>query len=85
MLLQYEKLVNHVTGGNPPSERAVRAHDCCVLSAAVFLSGNVSASARCAASGESATFRIEFLPPNGLSTVSLASGSGSYGVPPSLA
>ena len=28
--------------------------------------------------GESATFRIEFLPPNGLGTVSLASGSGIH-------
>src|ERR1035437_4125006 len=41
-------------------------------------SGSVSASARWAASGELATWRTEFLPPNGLGTVSLASGSGIH-------
>ena len=41
-----------------------------------FFNGKFSASSRWAASGELATFKIEFLPPNGLGTVSLASGSG---------
>src|ERR1035437_8274642 len=44
----------------------------------VFFNGKFSASARWAASGELATFRTEFLPPNGLGTVSLASGSGIH-------
>ena len=43
-----------------------------------FFNGKFSASARWAASGEPATFKIEFLPPNGLGTVSLASGSGIH-------
>src|ERR1017187_5564190 len=43
-----------------------------------FFNGKFSASSRWAASGELATFRTEFLPPNGLGTVSLASGSGIH-------
>src|ERR1043166_875908 len=41
-----------------------------------FFSGKFSASAKWAAPGELATFKTEFLPPNGLATDSLASGSG---------
>ena len=44
----------------------------------VFFNGKFSALARWAASGELATFRIEFLPPNGFGTLSLASGSGIH-------
>src|ERR1035437_8140208 len=53
-------------------------HIFCVFCLFVFFNGKFSASARWAASGELATFRIEFLPPNGLGTVSLASGSGIH-------
>jgi len=48
-------------------------HIVCVFCSSAFFSGRLSASARWAASGELATFSIEFLPPNGLGTVSLAS------------
>src|ERR1017187_196954 len=43
-----------------------------------FFSGNCSASARWAASGELATLRTEFLPPNGLGTVSRACAPGLH-------
>jgi hypothetical protein len=43
-----------------------------------FFSGKCSASVRWAASSELATFKIEFLPPNGLGTDSRASGSGIH-------
>src|ERR1017187_9402150 len=56
----------------------VLAHICCVFCVVAFFSGNVSALARWAASGVLTTFRTEFLPPNGLGTVSLASGSGIH-------
>jgi len=50
----------------------------CRFYAFSFFNGKFSASARWAASGELATLRTEFLPPNGLGTVSLASGSGIH-------
>ena len=53
-------------------------HIFCVFGLFVFFNGKFSASARWAASGELATCKIEFLPPNGLATDSLASGSGIH-------
>jgi hypothetical protein len=44
----------------------------------MFFSGTCFALANWDAFGELATFSSEFLPPNGLGTVSLASGSGIY-------
>ena len=81
----------HVGGGGHQGARIFgeRAHviaDClclfvhifCVFCLFAFFSGKFVASSRWAASGELATFKIEFLPPNGLGTVSLASGSGIH-------
>jgi len=44
----------------------------------VFFNGKFSASDRWAASGDLATCKIEFLPPNGFGTDSLAFGSGIH-------
>src|ERR1035437_2948303 len=64
----------HVTAGC----LCLFVHIFCVFCLFAFFSGKLSASARWAASGELATFKIEFLPPNGLGTVSLASASAIH-------
>ena len=81
-------LSGHIGGGGQQCARVfgqlfrVIADGLCLLVHAFcwfeFFNGKVSASARWVASGEFATARIEFLPPNGLGTVSLADGSGIH-------
>ena len=53
-------------------------HLFCVFCWLVFFNGRFSALTKWVASGELTTFRIEFLPPKGLGTVSSASGSGIH-------
>jgi hypothetical protein len=50
----------------------------CRLYLLALFKETTSAPAGLDASGKPATFKTEFLPPNGLGTVSLASGSGIH-------
>lgn len=77
---------SHVGGGGHKGTRIYRKCSCVMTDCVfvfihafylfTFLKGKSSTSETRDGSGEVATVRTEFLPPNGLGTVSLANGSG---------